>query len=100
MKKKWTHAVAKLAKDMSPFTDAVHVEFVWVEGDRRRDLDNVSAATKFILDGLVDAGVLYDDSQRWVRSLHHTICTSHDKTYGVALVLDTDPAILTAYTCP
>ena len=88
MKKKWTRAVAKAAKVMDPIDYPVRVEFVWVEGNRRRDLDNISAATKFVLDGIVEAGILIDDSQKWVRSLHHTVVTSPDKTYGVSVVLE------------
>ena len=33
---------------------------------RRGDPDNVRVASKYILDGLVQAGVLEDDSQRWI----------------------------------
>ena len=88
MKKKWTHAVAKLARHMDPMNEPVRIEFVWVEGNRRRDLDNIAAATKFVLDGIVEAGILPDDSQKWVRSLHHTVVTTPDKTYGVSVVLE------------
>lgn len=45
------------------------VEFAWFEPNRRRDLDNVAFAKKFVLDGLVKAGVLRDDSPRYVLGL-------------------------------
>ena len=43
--------------------------FTYHEPNRRRDKDNVGAAKKFILDGLVKAGVLIDDSPRYVKML-------------------------------
>lgn len=47
----------------------VKVLFTWYEEDRARDLDNICAAKKFILDGLVKAHVIPDDSQDYVRNL-------------------------------
>lgn len=38
---------------------------------RRRDLDNLAAATKPLLDGLVDAGLLAGDDTTVVRSIAH-----------------------------
>ena len=39
----------------------VDISFTWVEPNARRDHDNVSFAKKFILDALVEAGVLEND---------------------------------------
>lgn len=39
----------------------VDITFVWYCKDRRRDKDNIIFAKKFILDGLVKAGVIPDD---------------------------------------
>lgn len=38
----------------------------WYEKDRRRDWDNVASGKKFILDGLKKAGVVVDDSQKYL----------------------------------
>lgn len=40
--------------------------FTWIEENKRRDLDNVCFAKKFILDALVEAEVLKDDNRRIV----------------------------------
>ena len=40
--------------------------FTWVEENKRRDLDNICFAKKFILDALVEAEVLKDDNRRIV----------------------------------
>ena len=39
----------------------------WYVPDRRKDLDNVAFAKKFVCDGLVLAKVLEDDSQKFVQ---------------------------------
>ena len=40
--------------------------FIWIEENKRRDLDNICFAKKFILDALVQAGVLQDDNRKIV----------------------------------
>ena len=68
-KKRWTDKVALLSKAarLHPYTVPVRVEMTHYSRDRRRDPDGIrTVASKFILDGLVVAGVLPDDSQRWV----------------------------------
>lgn len=45
----------------------VRVEFTWYTKDLRKDTDNVSFAKKFILDGLVKAGILEDDRRKYVK---------------------------------
>lgn len=40
--------------------------FTWIEENKRRDLDNICFAKKFILDALVQAGVLQDDNRKIV----------------------------------
>lgn len=53
-------------KDLKNFDKRVKVDFTWVEKDRKRDLDNVCWAKKFILDALVQAKKIPDDSQKYV----------------------------------
>ena len=40
--------------------------FTWVEENKRRDLDNICFAKKFILDALVQAKILQDDNRKIV----------------------------------
>lgn len=51
------HAKAQKLKHCTP----VEIIFTWYEKDKRRDKDNIAFAKKFILDGLVNAGVLDGD---------------------------------------
>src|SRR5688572_27215658 len=62
-KKFLTNDMAEQIKKQSPikFTGLVVVEFHWVEINKMRDPDNFVFAKKFVLDGLVLAGVLPND---------------------------------------
>lgn len=42
--------------------------FTWIEENKRRDLDNICFAKKFILDALVEMKVLKDDNRKIVTS--------------------------------
>ncbi len=68
MKERETSKVAWHAKAarLPSFASPVRVRIAWHEPNARRDVDNVRFGAKFVLDGLVEAGVLPDDSQRWV----------------------------------
>jgi len=44
----------------------VAISFRWYSKDKKKDLDNISFAKKFILDGLVMAKVLKNDSRKFV----------------------------------
>ena len=72
MKKAWSEVVWAAALQAriqrpGPFAGPVHVSFLWIERDQRRDIDNVAAAKKFILDGLVTARVLSGDGWKGVQ---------------------------------
>lgn len=47
----------------------VLVDISWFEQNSKRDIDNIASGVKFILDGLVQAGVLKNDSQKYVVGL-------------------------------
>ena len=40
----------------------VTVDFTWIEANKKRDLDNISFAKKFILDGMVKSGLIENDN--------------------------------------
>lgn len=52
--------------DLKRAEGPVEIEFHWVEATRRRDLDNIAFAKKFILDALVKFGKLKDDNRKCV----------------------------------
>lgn len=85
MKKDVQTTVALFAKRLKPVTKPVTVAFEWTEKNKRRDLDNVSYGKKFILDALVEAGILPDDSPRWVRGFTDTFTLGND--YKVTITI-------------
>ncbi len=44
----------------------VKIHFTWVESNKKRDLDNICFAKKFILDALVKANIIKNDTQNYV----------------------------------
>lgn len=58
--------IAKYLKGVK-FERPVRLTFRWYEKNQMRDLDNVAFAKKFILDALVQRGVLIDDGWRYVK---------------------------------
>ncbi len=47
-------------------TSPVKIHFTWIEENKKRDLDNICFAKKFILDALVKSNVLKNDTQNYV----------------------------------
>jgi len=70
MKYEHTTAIAWLAKKLPTYKRVVLV-ITWHEPDRRRDPDNIMAGQKFILDGLVAAGAIPNDSQKYIQGIVH-----------------------------
>lgn len=65
-----------------PAMQAVITELVWFKGDNRRaDAVNISATLKPLEDGLVDAGVLPDDSADRVLSSRMSVILKRDDPY-------------------
>jgi Holliday junction resolvase RusA-like endonuclease len=86
-KRRWTAYCAKAATEagLPKITKPVKISVAWFEPNTRRDADNVAGGgTKFVLDGLVDAGVLPDDSQAYVTEFHHVVAP--DKLYPRVVV--------------
>jgi Holliday junction resolvase RusA-like endonuclease len=58
------------------FTKPVHISYLWVEKNRKRDLDNICGfGMKVIQDGLVKAGYLPDDGWNFITGFDHKFKT-------------------------
>lgn len=67
MKRDETARVAWAAKTQLPvFTRMIRLTIVYREKNRKRDKDNIAFAKKFILDGLVVAGRIPNDTWAWI----------------------------------
>lgn len=72
MKRKTEELIYYYIKDLPVFDKPIKINFIWVEENKRRDLDNICFAKKFILDALVKAGKLKDDNRNNVYAFTDT----------------------------
>lgn len=70
MKKKYTELVISQAAGMEKVRKADFI-ITWHCKNKRKDPDNVATGIKFLLDGLVEAGVMENDGWGQVNSLTH-----------------------------
>ena len=66
MKAKIEENIGYYIYSLPRFEKSVKIHFHWIEGNKRRDLDNVCFAKKFILDAMVKSGKLKDDNRKCV----------------------------------
>lgn len=72
MKKEYTDLVAWCAKSaLLPHFERVDLIITWYEPNMKRDKDNIMAGQKFILDGLVMAGIIKNDGWKQIRDVTH-----------------------------
>ena len=57
-------------QSLDNFIEPVKIMFIWHEKTKRRDIDNIAFAKKFILDALVNAKKLQGDSQKYVKGFY------------------------------
>lgn len=53
----------------------------WFVPNNRVDHDNIAFGAKFIFDGLKNAGVIVDDSPRYIGNIHNTFTVDKSRTY-------------------
>lgn len=70
MKKQYGLELCLLIKqqELQPIHSMIDIEFHWYEKSKKRDKDNIAAGKKFILDALVDSGILGGDDWRYINS--------------------------------
>lgn len=65
-KKKVEKDIMVFLAKLPHFEKPVRITFLWVEENKKRDLDGICFGKKFILDAMVKAGVLTDDNRNCV----------------------------------
>lgn len=68
------------------FEKPVKIHFHWIESNKKRDLDNVAFAKKFILDALVRSEKLKNDNHKYVTAFIDTF--EYGETAGVVLEIE------------
>lgn len=88
MKKKWTNNVKLLAQtSLEPQRGPVAVSMAFSEPNARRDPDAHCFALKAAADGLVAAGILPDDSPKYIKAINLTWGVVQSDKVGVLLVI-------------
>jgi len=66
--------------------DRICVSFLYGETKKKRDPDNITVAQKFVLDAMVNVGVIVDDTRDHVLELNHnfTGATQTERTITVS----------------
>lgn len=70
-KKSLTDLIAYQAQSLRPVLVPVNLHFTWHWPSRKHDPDNIAFAQKYVLDGLVQAGILQGDGWKMVKQLNH-----------------------------
>ena len=71
-KKQVEQKISWFLLQMPKYENPIKIHFTWVEGSKRRDLDNICFAKKFILDTMVKLGKLRDDNRNYVYAFTDT----------------------------
>ena len=73
IKKTMTAIYATAFNGIKPYEKPITLTFTWFLKNKRRDLDNIAFNQKFIIDGMVLAKVIHDDSMKYVQGLVHRV---------------------------
>lgn len=68
----------------------VFLKFSWFVKNKRKDKDNIAFATKFILDGMVEAGILENDGWDYVVGFSHRFFLSKDERVEIGIEYPSD----------
>jgi len=87
LKRKYTNTLAKELRGLKlPKNTKFDITLVWYVKDNRKDHDNIAFGIKFILDGMVKAGVLKNDNPRYIGNITHQF--KIDKAERVVMILE------------
>lgn len=64
------------------------IGFTWIDPDKKRDIDNIAAGKKYILDALVGLGVLRDDSWKYVKGFLPELFEADKNNWGVRVRIE------------
>jgi len=70
-----------------PEFNRVEITLEWIEPNSRRDPDNVMAGKKFILDGMVEAGMIKNDTWEFIKLITHKFGESNKHKPSVTVTV-------------
>ena len=66
MKRNVERDIGWYIKKLPRYEKPIKIHFTWIEENKKRDLDNVCFAKKFVLDSMVKTGKLKNDNRNYV----------------------------------
>ena len=89
LKHKYTSMIAEELVAQSCVPDEpyeqIRLNSTWVENAKKRDPDNVRAGVKFLLDAMVNVGIIPDDTRDHVIGFNDTFPVSKDRKVSVQI---------------
>jgi Holliday junction resolvase RusA-like endonuclease len=90
LKKKYTTLIAEELVTQScvpdvPY-DAVRIDSIWIESAKKRDPDNVRAGVKFLLDAMVQVGIIADDDRDHVVGFNDSFPVSNARKVSTQII--------------
>jgi Holliday junction resolvase RusA-like endonuclease len=83
-KKRYTTDIAWQCKGFGKVKTPCYIDFHWIVKNKRKDPDNIAFAKKYILDGLVEAQIIPNDSLKYILGF--------SDTFGVG-----DPSVIVSF---
>ena len=77
-------------KELQSIEKPCEIYIDWYEENKRRDVDNIQSGQKFILDALVQCGILKNDSRKYVKNIHHKVFDNKGNSYIMVHIVDVD----------
>lgn len=68
---------------MPKFEEPIYLHFTWIEKNKKRDLDNIASAKKYILDTMVSLGKIPNDNSQYVKGFSDTF--EYESEYRVII---------------
>lgn len=86
MKEQVENDIAVFINKLPKYNKPIKINFIWVEKNKKRDLDNICFAKKFILDAMQKCGKLENDNRKWVTGFTDSFELGED--YKVILIIE------------
>lgn len=77
---------AKGRTQCEPVAQPINLHLIWHEPNRKRDVDNVQSSQKFILDAMQKAGIIPNDSPKYVQQIIHSVTYDCSRNNGDGFV--------------
>lgn len=81
----WYIVKAVNAGNLKPIDTACVIYIDWHERTKKRDVDNIQSAQKFILDALQKQGILKNDSRKYVKQIYHHVYDADEDSVVVRI---------------